>query len=159
MYHTYLASDVALSEVELATEVLSIREAVERAIVSPDFFDVEELSEEELNAPNGIMVLKDGYGIAIQRYEDEELADIFNKTYLYEVQLVADEAEQVAKVYGLLYDYLITCEVPVEIWEAKAGLEEYVEGTTVTLAQLTASDLEKFLETEHQGTTRRLNLV
>ena len=159
MQHTYLASDEALTEVELATEVLSIKEAVARELVSPDFFDIEGLTEEELTAPNGIMVLKDGYGIAIQHYEDEELADIFNKKYLYEVQLVADEAKQVSQVYGLLYDYLTTCQLPVELWEAKAGLETYVEGVTKKLAQMKASDLEELLENEHKETTRRLNFV
>ncbi|MGX6962898.1 hypothetical protein [Vagococcus xieshaowenii] len=159
MYHTYLVSNSELTEIELETEVLSIKEALEKDVVSQDFFDSSELSDEELNAPNGIMVLKNGYGIAIQRYEDEELSAIFKKDYLYEIQLVADEPMQVAKVYGLLFDYLKTCSLPIEIWEAKAGLEEYVEGKTQELSQMKASDLEALLESEHHSSTRRVNLI
>ena len=159
MYHTYLASNKILEEVMLDMEILSIKEAIEKNIISAEGLDISALSDEELNEPNGVMVLTSGYGLSIQRYEDEELSDIFNKKYLYEVELVADKTEQVAKVYELFYDYLRACELPIEIWEAKAGLEKSVEGITKELAQMKVSDLEGFLEAKHEETTRRLNLI
>ena len=151
-YFYFLASDIALEETSFGVEVMSIKEAVNKGLNMPNFFDIKDFSEEELREPEGAVFLDDRGTVEVDQLTDdmEEVQELLNKKYVYEITINATSDY----VYIWLYEYLrgqYQENSGLELWQLLMPEMAYVEGREKSMKTLRHQEIKDFFDVDEDN--------